>query len=132
MSDQQRRVTYLANAPSRGQKIQRGGGPFVLNALIYIPIDVTLDAHLELAYAHIQRHGYELVNVVRDPAEALSLCDDGHAQVIVFAKAEHVSPAFAPRVEICGGETQDLMMGRKSRNERYPDAGQSPRPRLVY
>ena len=106
----------------------------ITNAIIYLPRHATTDGSFaKLCLAHIERHGYRLISVVREWRAALGMVRSGSATVIVFARPEHFEPDFEPRVEFVGEETTDLVRlgATRPRNERQAGDPRSRRPRIT-
>lgn len=81
----------------------------IINAVIYLPPAVALDSMwARQCLAHIERRGYHLLSVVSVWADALTMTRGGQAQVIVFARQDHLTEDFCPRIEFVGDETVDL------------------------
>lgn len=105
----------------------------ITNAIIYLPAHAEPDSiFARLCLAHIERHGYHLISIVREWGAALGMIRSRSASVIVFARPEHFEPDFEPRVEFVGEETTDLVrLGTtRPRNERHSEGdSRSRRPR---
>lgn len=85
-----------------------------------LPVGAAIDStRAKLCLIHAERHGYKLVGLVHDWADALIKTRACEAEVVVLARAEDFQPDWTPRIEICGEETQDLVRyGRiRPRNE---------------
>lgn len=106
-------------------------------AVIFMPPDLPEDGlYTRQALMHLDRRGYVLACMpLRDWDSVLHILRHRLASVVVFARREHVDPAWEPRVEFVGEETQRLCAppkdGNDSRNRYRWGGGHRRRPRLT-
>lgn len=109
-------------------------GDHMTKAIIFLPPGQPYDGtYAKQCLVHIERRAYLLHSIVNQWDAALSMVRAGFAHVIVFARLDHLSNEWEPRIEFVGDETVELTRAAaaiKPRNERHePGDTRTRRPR---